>query len=136
MIVCSSSFEWWFTTVASSSSASSYFWVSVPLASQELQQRLDDLGVLLLAVLLLVGGDRPALAQGRVDLLLLGGRVGDEHLGQRVAGGLAVGVVASGQAQQVLEEAVVLQDPLQHVAARRSGDVDLAHRPIMAEQHA
>ena len=63
----------------------------------------------------------------------------DEHLGQRVAGRGAVGVVAAGLAQEVLEEAVVLQDPLQHVAVRRPGDVDLglggglAHRAILTE---
>ena len=135
MIVCSSSFEWWFTTVASSSSVSSYFWVSVPLALQELQQRLDDLGVLLLAVLLLVARRSPGAcaASGRPSppRPSRGRRAPRRAPGGRPRGRRRCG----GPAQQVLEEAVVLQDPLQHVAARRSGDldVDLAHRPTMAE---
>ena len=93
-------------------------------------------GILIaVAVLLGVAGDRPASAQLGVDLLLLGGRVGHEHLGEGPSRRGPVGVGAAAEAKEVLEQPVVLEDAVEDVAARRAGDVDLAvgHRPIMAE---
>ena len=55
------------------------------------QQRLVPLGVLLLAVLGLVLGDRVLAAQLRVDVLLLRLRVRDVQGGERVPDGVAVG---------------------------------------------
>ena len=55
------------------------------------QQRLVALGVLLLAVLGLVLGDRVLAAQLRVDVLLLGLGVRDVQRGERLAYGVAVG---------------------------------------------
>ena len=99
-MVSSSSVRWWLIAVASSSTASSNAWRVGALELQHSQQRLVALGVLLLAVLGLVLGDRPLLAQRRIDVLLL--RLGVRHMqrGQGLADGIAIGAAVPQLAQQ------------------------------------
>ena len=71
------------------------------LALEQREQRLVALGVLLLAVLLLVLGDRVLALQLGVDLGLLGLAVRDQGVGERLAGGRPVRGGVAQLAQQV-----------------------------------
>ena len=88
------------------------------------QHRVVPLGVLLLAVLGLVLGDRVPAAEPGVDVLLLGDGVRGVQRGQRAAYGVPVGRAVTQVAQEGLEAPVVVEDQLDHVALGRPAQVD------------
>jgi hypothetical protein len=90
------------------------------LQLQHLEQRLVALGVLLLAVLGRLRVDRPALAQLRVDELLLGLGVRDEHHRERGADLVPVRGGVTQCAQQLLEQAVVGLNQVNDIAGHRA----------------
>jgi hypothetical protein len=92
--------------------------------------------VLLLAVLRLVLADRVALAQLRVDELLLRLGVGDEHHRERVADLVPVRGGVPQRAQQLLEQAVVGQDQVNDIPGHRAMQVhDIPHDQWIPGEH-
>src|SRR3954453_20437748 len=87
------------------------------------QECLVALGVLLLAVVLLVLSDGVLTAQRRVDLVLLGLRMGDVEGGEGVQRRLPVGTAVAQPAQQVLERAVVGEDQLDDITRGEPGEL-------------
>ena len=90
-MVSSSSVRWWLTDLGQLLDGVVEGLGVGALELQHGEQRLVPLGVLLLAVLRLVLGDRVPAAQHRVDVLLLGQGVRDVQRRERLAYGVAVG---------------------------------------------
>lgn len=98
-MVSSSSHEWWETTLEQLFEGVLVLHGAGALGIEEGEEGLKDLGVLLLAVLLLVGGDGALGAKRRIDLVLLGHGMRDEQLGQGGPSSRAVTVGATALAQ-------------------------------------
>ena len=126
-MVCSSSPMWWFSAVASSSTASSNFCVSVARHSSRASSASLPSACSCSPCSASSALDGVLAHERGVDLGLLGLAVGDQDGGQGAAGGLAVGRGVAQLAQQVLEEAVVVQDEVHDVAGGRAREVEVGH---------
>ena len=126
-MVCSSSPMWWFSAVASSSTASSNFCVSVARHSSRASSASLPSACSCSPCSASSALDGVLAHERGVDLGLLGLAVGDQDGGQGAAGRLAVGRGVAQLAQQVLEEAVVVQDEVHDVAGGRAREVEVGH---------